>query len=105
MKRDFIYIDDIVSSVTAVMQKIPENTEDGVLYKVYNIGNSKPEDLLNFVNIPEECLKEAGVIDKPVKKEFLPMQPGDVYQTFADMADFEKDFGFKPTTTIKKRIV
>ncbi len=102
MKRDFTYVDDIVRGVTAVMQKIPEKTEDGVLYKVYNIGNSKPEDLLNFVNILEECLKETGVIDKPVKKEFLPMQPGDVYQTFADTADFEKDFGFKPTTTIKK---
>ena len=101
MKRDFTYVDDIVRGVTAVMQKIPEKTEDGVPYKVYNIGNSKPEDLLNFVNILEECLKEVGVIDKPVKKEFLPMQPGDVYQTFADTVDFEKDFGFKPTTTIK----
>lgn len=101
MKRDFTYVDDIVRGVTAVMQKIPEKTEDGVLYKVYNIGNSKPEDLLNFVNILEECLKEVGVIDKPVKKEFLPMQPGDVYQTFADTSDFERDFGFKPTTTIK----
>lgn len=101
MKRDFTYVDDIVRGVTAVMQKIPEKTEDGVLYKVYNIGNSKPEDLLNFVNILEECLKETGVIDKPVKKEFLPMQPGDVYQTFADTSDFERDFGFKPTTTIK----
>ena len=101
MKRDFTYVDDIVRGVTAVMQKIPEKTEDGVPYKVYNIGNSKPEDLLNFVNILEECLKEVGVIDRPVEKEFLPMQPGDVYQTFADTVDFEKDFGFKPTTTIK----
>ena len=102
MKRDFTYVDDIVRGVTAVMQKIPEKTEDGVPYKVYNIGNSKPEDLLNFVNTLEECLKEAGVIDNPVEKEFLPMQPGDVYQTFADTSDFEKDFGFKPTTTIKR---
>lgn len=102
MKRDFTYVDDIVHGVAAVMQKIPEKTEDGVPYKVYNIGNSNPEDLLNFVNTLEECLKEVGVIDKPVKKEFLTMQPGDVYQTFADTADFEKDFGFKPITTIKK---
>lgn len=102
MKRDFTYVDDIVRGVTAVMQKIPEKTEDGVLYKVYNIGNSKPEDLLNFVNTLEECLKEVGVIDRPVEKEFLPMQPGDVYQTFADTSDFERDFGFKPTTTIKE---
>lgn len=101
MKRDFTYVDDIVRGVAAVMQKIPEKTEDGVPYKVYNIGNSTPEDLLNFVNTLEECLKEAGVIDKPVEKEFLPMQPGDVYQTFADTSDFERDFGFKPTITIK----
>ncbi len=100
MKRDFTYVDDIVRGVVAVMQKSPEETEDGVSYKVYNIGNSKPEDLLNFVNTLEKCLKDAGVIDKPVKKEFLPMQPGDVYQTFADTADFEKDFGFKPMTSI-----
>lgn len=102
MKRDFTYVDDIVCGIAAVMQKIPEKTEDGVPYKVYNIGNSKPEDLLNFVNTLETCLKNAGLIDKPVEKEFLPMQPGDVYQTFADTADFEKDFSFKPTTTIKE---
>lgn len=101
MKRDFTYVADIVRGVVAVMQKTPEKTEDGVPYKVYNIGNSQPEDLLNFVNTLENSLKEAGVIDKPVIKEFLPMQPGDVYQTFADTADFEKDFGFKPITTIK----
>lgn len=102
MKRDFTYVDDIVRGVAAVMEKVPEKTEDGVPYKVYNIGNSQPEDLLTFVKTLEECLKEAGVIDKPVKKEFLPMQPGDVYQTFADTADFEKNFGFKPTTSIKQ---
>lgn len=105
MKRDFTYVDDIVRGVAAVMQKVPEKTEDGVPYKVYNIGNSKPEDLLNFVNTLEECLKNAGVIDKPVEKKFLPMQPGDVYQTFADTADFEKDFGFKPKTTIKEGLM
>lgn len=102
MKRDFTYVDDIVHGVVSVMQKSPGETEDGVPYKVYNIGNSKPEDLLNFVNTLEECLKEAGVINKPVEKEFLPMQLGDVYQTFADTVDFEKDFGFKPTTPIKE---
>ena len=101
MKRDFTYVDDIVRGVAAVMQKTPEQTEDGMPYKVYNIGNSQPEDLLTFVNTLENCLKETGIIDKPVQKEFLPMQPGDVYQTFADTADFEKDFGFKPTTKIQ----
>lgn len=102
MKRDFTYVDDIVRGVATVMQKIPEKTEDDVPYKVYNIGNSAPEDLLNFVNTLEECLKEVGIIDQSVKKEFLPMQPGDVYQTFADTDEFEKDFGFKPNTTIKE---
>ncbi|WP_407425076.1 GDP-mannose 4,6-dehydratase [Treponema sp.] len=102
MKRDFTYIDDIVKGIIAVMQKTPELTEDGVPYKVYNIGNSQPEDLLTFVNTLEECLKNEGIINKPVEKEFLPMQPGDVYQTFADTRDLEKDFGFKPKTSVKE---
>lgn len=102
MKRDFTYIDDIVKGIIAVMQKTPELTEDGVPYKVYNIGNSKPEDLLSFVNTLEKCLNEVGIINKPVEKEFLPMQPGDVYQTFADTTELEKDFGFKPKTSVQE---
>ena len=102
MKRDFTYIDDIVKGIIAVIQKTPDLTEDGVPYKVYNIGNSQPEDLLTFVNTLEECLKEVGVINKPVEKEFLPMQPGDVYQTFADTTELEKDFGIKPKTVLKE---
>ncbi|MGI5105986.1 GDP-mannose 4,6-dehydratase [Treponema socranskii] len=102
MKRDFTFIDDIVKGIIAVMQKTPKLSDDGVPYKVYNIGNSQPEDLLAFVNTLEECLTEAGVIDEPVEKEFLPMQLGDVYQTFADTSELEKDFGFKPQTTIKE---
>lgn len=101
MKRDFTYIDDIIKGITAVMKKVPDITEDGVRYKVYNIGNSQPEDLLTFITTLEICLKEVGVIDKEVKKEFLPMQPGDVYQTYADISELEKDFGFRPTTSIK----
>lgn len=101
MKRDFTYIDDIVKGITSVMQKTPDMTEEGVPYKVYNIGNSQPEDLLTFVNTLEECLINEGIITSNVKKEFLPMQPGDVYQTFADTKDLENDFGFKPKTTIK----
>ena len=101
MKRDFTYIDDIVKGIIAVMQKIPELTDDGVPYKVYNIGNSQPEDLLTFVNTLEECLKNEGIITEPVEKEFLPMQPGDVYQTFADTSELEKTLGFKPETTIR----
>ena len=102
MKRDFTFIDDIVKGIIAVMQKIPELSDDGVPYKVYNIGNGQSEDLLAFVNTLEECLTEAGVIDEPVEKEFLPMQLGDVYQTFADTSELEKDFGFKPQTSIKE---
>lgn len=102
MKRDFTYIDDIVKGIIAVIQKTPEKTVEGVPYKVYNIGNSQPEDLLGFVKTLEECLKNEGIINKPVEKEFLPMQPGDVYQTFADTKDLENDFGFKPETSIKE---
>lgn len=102
MKRDFTYIDDIVKGIIAVIQKTPEKTVDGVPYKVYNIGNSQPEDLLGFVKTLEECLKNEGIINKPVEKEFLPMQPGDVYQTFADTKDLENDFGFKPETSIRE---
>lgn len=102
MKRDFTYIDDIVKGVIAVMQKIPDATIDGVKYKIYNIGNSQPEDLLKYVTTLEKCLQKEGIIQRPVKKEMLPMQPGDVYQTYADTTEFEKDFDFKPKTTIKE---
>lgn len=102
MKRDFTYIDDIVKGIVAVMQKIPDATIDGVKYKIYNIGNGQPEDLLKYVTTLEECLQKEGLIQRLVKKEMLPMQPGDVYQTYADTMEFEKDFDFKPETTIKE---
>lgn len=101
MYRDFTYVDDIVEGIINVMQKSPEETKDGAPYKVYNIGNSSPEKLLRFVEILETCLINEGIIKEPGKKEFLPMQPGDVYQTFADVTELEKDFGFKPSTTLK----
>lgn len=101
MYRDFTYVDDIVKGIINVMQKSPEETKDGAPYKVYNIGNSSPEKLLRFVEILETCLINEGIIKEPGKKEFLPMQPGDVYQTFADVTELEKDFGFKPSTTLK----
>ena len=101
MKRDFTYVDDIVKGIVSVMQQTPQKNKEGVPYKVYNIGNSSPENLLDFVNILENCLLENGIIKEKVKKEFLPMQPGDVYQTFADTSDLEKDFGFKPSTSLK----
>lgn len=102
MYRDFTYVDDIVKGVRAVMQKSPEPTEDGAFYKIYNIGNSKPESLMRFVEILENCLIKEDIISSPGKKELLPMQPGDVYQTFADVTDLEKDFGFKPSTSLEQ---
>lgn len=101
MYRDFTYIDDIVEGIVKIMNKIPEPNEEGVKYKVYNIGNNKPETLKYFVDTLESCLLEEGVILKPAEKEYLPMQPGDVYQTYADTDDLMKDFGWKPTTSLK----
>ncbi len=102
MKRDFTYIDDIVTGIVNVMQKPPAENEDGALYKVYNIGNNKPEDLLYFVETLEECLMKEGIIEARAEKEFLPMQQGDVYQTFADVDDLVRDFDFKPNTSLKE---
>ncbi|GLX67376.1 NAD-dependent epimerase/dehydratase family protein [Paenibacillus glycanilyticus] len=100
MFRDFTYIDDIVAGIVNVMKKSPEPTSDGVKYKVYNIGNNQPESLSYFVETLENCLIAEGIIDEPVEKEFLPMQPGDVYQTYADVDDLVRDFGFKPNTSL-----
>lgn len=100
MYRDFTYIDDIVRGIIAVMQKTPRLTEDGVPYKIYNIGNNKPESLLHFVEILETCLISEGIISCPGKKELLPMQAGDVYQTYADVSDLARDFGFTPSTPL-----
>ncbi|BBN97849.1 GDP-mannose 4,6-dehydratase [Sporolactobacillus terrae] len=102
MKRDFTYVDDIVMGVVKVMEKAPDANTDGVKYKVYNIGNNHPESLMEFVEILEKCLNKEGIIDKPAKTELLPMQPGDVYQTYADVKDLEKDFGFKPSTSLEE---
>ena len=102
MYRDFTYVDDIVTGIINVMQKTSELTEDGVPYKVYNIGNNKPESLMYFVDTLEDCLLKEGVLKNKGNRELLPMQPGDVYQTFADVTDLEKDFGFKPKTSLKE---
>ena len=102
MYRDFTFVDDIVKGIMNVMRKTPDETEDGAPYKVYNIGNNKPSSLMNFVEILENCLIKEGIISEPGKKELLPMQPGDVYQTYADVTDLEKDFGFKPSTTLEE---
>ncbi len=101
MKRDFTYIDDIVTGVVNVMGKTPDQTEDGAPYKVYNIGNNKPVNLLYFVETLENCLMKEGIINKLAVKELLPMQPGDVYQTYADVDDLVRDFNFKPSTSLE----
>ena len=110
-KRDFTYIDDIVEGVIRVMQKAPEKKEgeDGLPippYKIYNIGNSNPENLLDFVQILSEELIEAKVLpedyDFETHKELVAMQPGDVPVTYADTSALEKDFGFKPNTPLKE---
>ena len=109
-KRDFTYVDDIVEGVVRVMAKAPEkkNGEDGLPippYAVYNIGNSNPENLLDFVQILSEELVRAGVLpagyDFEAHKELVPMQPGDVPVTFANTEPLERDFGFKPHTPLR----
>ena len=101
MYRDFTYIDDIIEGVIKIMPCAPTETEDGAKYKIYNIGNNQPESLMYFVETLEKCLMKSGVITEPAKKEFLPMQPGDVYQTYADVTQLERDFGFKPATSLE----
>ena len=110
-KRDFTYIDDIVEGVMRVMAKTPEKKqgEDGLPvppYTVYNIGNSNPENLLDFVQILQEELVRAGVLssdyDFEAHKELVPMQPGDVPVTYADTSALEKDLGFKPGTPLRE---
>lgn len=109
-KRDFTYVDDIVEGVVRVMQKAPDkvNGEDGLPlppYAVYNIGNNNPENLLDFVQILSEELVRARVLpenyDFEAHKELVPMQPGDVPVTYADTSALERDFGFKPSLSLR----
>lgn len=109
-KRDFTYVDDIVEGVVRVMQHAPEKSvgEDGLPnppYAVYNIGNNNPENLLDFVTILQEELIRAHVLpstyDFEAHKELVPMQPGDVPITFADTTPLERDFGFRPSTSLR----
>lgn len=98
MYRDFTYVDDIVEGMTRLLCNPPRPDEDNVRHKVYNIGNNKPVKLLYFIETLEKC------IGKEAKKEYLPIQPGDVYQTYADVTDLIRDFGFKPDTPIETGI-
>ena len=94
LSRDFTYIDDIVEGLTNVIDNHPEDAEN----RIYNIGCSHPVPLMEFI----ETLEKA--IGKKAKKVFLPMQPGDVYQTYADTSKLERDFGYKPSTSLEKGI-
>lgn len=109
-KRDFTFVDDIVEGVVRIMKGAPERRkgEDGLPlppYNVYNIGNSSPENLLDFVDILQQELVRAGILPKDydfeAHKELVPMQPGDVPVTFADTAPLERDYGFKPATPLR----
>jgi UDP-glucuronate 4-epimerase len=96
MYRDFTYVDDIVTGIVNLLCHPPVNGDMGDPYKLYNIGNNKPEKLMVFIETLED------VLGKKAEKKFLPMQPGDVYQTYADVSELEKDFGFRPETPIRK---
>lgn len=110
-KRDFTYVDDIVNGIIKVMNKAPikKDGEDGLPippYKIYNIGNNNPENLLDFVQILSEELVRAGVLPKDYDfashKKLVPMQKGDVPITYADTSDLERDFGYKPSTSLRE---
>ncbi|GBF81429.1 NAD-dependent epimerase [Aphanothece sacrum] len=97
MMRDFTYIDDIIEGVTRVMNKIPQplDSNNNVPYKVYNIGNNQPVNLMYFIEVLENCLNKKAI------KDFLPMQPGDVPMTYADVDDLIQDVGFRPNTPLE----
>lgn len=96
MLRDYTYIDDIIAGILAILCNPPLRDENGAAYKLYNIGNHHPEKLMDFISVLEKCL------GKEARKEFLPMQKGDVYQTYADVSGLMEDFGFKPNTSIEE---
>lgn len=95
MYRDFTYIDDIIKGVENILCNPPAENDKGARYKIYNIGNNKPVKLMDYIETLEKCL------GKTAKKEYLPMQPGDVYQTYADVSELMRDYDFKPDTSIE----
>ena len=96
MLRDFTYIDDIVAGVYKILCNPPMTNEKGVAYRIYNIGNHQPVKLMDFIETLERCLGKEAV------KEYYPMQPGDVYQTYADVSELMNDYGFRPDTSIEE---
>lgn len=96
MYRDFTYVDDIVTGIEHMLMNPPQPNDSGDRYKIYNIGNHKPEKLMHFIEVLETALGQKA------QKEFLPMQPGDVYQTYADVSELVRDFDFQPKTSIEE---
>ena len=94
--RDFTYIDDIIKGIELILTSVPQKDENAARYKIYNIGNNKPENLLYFIETLENAL------GMKAEKDFLPMQPGDVYQTYADVSELQKDFGFRPEISLEE---
>ena len=90
------HVDDIVTGIENMLCNPPKENELGDRYKIYNIGNHKPEQLMHFIEVLEKAL------GKTAEKEYLPMQPGDVYQTYADVSELQRDFDFTPETTIEE---
>lgn len=102
MYRDFTYVDDIVQGIENMLCNPPEPNDDGVRYKVYNIGNNQPEKLMDYIACLEKALSKVYGREIVAKKEFLPMQPGDVPRTYADVSDLMADFDFKPSTPVQE---
>lgn len=98
MYRDFTYIDDVVNGILPLLENSPVLNMEGVPYKIYNIGNNRPEKLLDFIAVIENAVGKKAVM------EFCPMQPGDVYRTYADVTDLVVDAGFRPNTGIGEGI-
>lgn len=107
-QRDFTYIDDAVTGVIKIIQEIPAANKEGVRHKVYNIGNNRPENLMDLVDALQQELIRAGALpadyDFEAHRELLPMQPGDVETTYADIDELAEDFGFRPSTSLKDGI-
>lgn len=101
MRRDFAYVDDIVTGIASVMSRVSTQDNDGVRHRVFNIGSGSPVALLDFVEKLERALMEEGVASGPAVHELLPMQPGDVRQTCADVSRLERGFGFRPSTSLE----
>ncbi len=98
--RDFTYIDDVIDVLLRVLERPAEADGDDVCYRVYNVGNADPTRLTDFVQTLESCLRKVGSIDRPARYALLPMQPGDVYRTFADVSDLVRAFGYRPETPL-----